>query len=59
VTDDLLELGRFSNLKAARARQIIGDIMTAVGQWPELARQAGVAAAKVREVERHFRRSLA
>jgi serine/threonine-protein kinase HipA len=57
--DDLLELARFCNLKAAPARRIIGDVMLAVEQWPKLARQAGVAAVKVREVERHFRKSLA
>ena len=59
VTDDLVELGRFCNLKAAGARRIIDDVLMAVRQWPELARQAGIAAPRVREVERHFRKSLA
>ena len=59
VTDDLLALARFCNLKSARARQIVGDVMLAVGQWPTLARQAGVATPRIKEVERQFRKSFA
>ncbi len=59
VTDDLVKLGRFCNLKAAGARRIIDDVLMAVRQWPEMARQAGITAPRAREVERHFRKSLA
>ncbi len=56
--DDLLDFGRFCNLKEARAKDIIGDVMTAITRWPTLARQAGVTAASVDEIERHFRTSI-
>ena len=54
--DDLLEFGRFCNLKAAHAKRILSSVMEAISQWSTLARQAGVAPARAREVKRHFRR---
>jgi len=59
ATDDLLEFARFCNMKAARARRIIGEVATGVKQWPELARRAGVGPDRTGEVERHFRTWLA
>jgi len=56
VMDDLLEFGRFCNLKAAHAKRILGSVMEAISQWPMLARQVGVDPARVREVKQHFRR---
>ncbi|MFQ5416638.1 MAG: type II toxin-antitoxin system HipA family toxin [Myxococcota bacterium] len=56
AADDLLEFARFCNLKAARARQIMDDVMVAVRQWPAIAAETGIPASKARAVERHHRR---
>jgi serine/threonine-protein kinase HipA len=55
VLDDLLEFARFCNIKAARARQVIDEVLQAVRQWPEFAGDAGVPPAKVAEVGHHHR----
>ena len=56
-TEDLLEFARFCDLKAARAKAIIDDVLAAAEQWPALAREAGVSADRAREVGAQFRRS--
>ena len=59
AANDLVEFARFCNMKATRARRIIGEVMAGVEHWPELARRAGVAPDRAGEVERHFRTWLA
>ncbi len=58
LADDLLEFGRSCNLKTARAKQVIGDVMEAVAQWPAIAEQAGLARATIDEVQRNQRTKL-
>jgi len=58
VLNDLLELARFCNIKTARAKQIIDEVVRAVRQWPEFAGDAGVPSARTTEVGRHHRVEL-
>ncbi len=55
VADDLMTFARFCNLKAPRAKRIIGDVSMAVGAWPGLAREAGIDDSRIEAVERRFR----
>ena len=56
VEDDLVAFGRFCNLKAARARNILGEATQAVAEWKTIADETGVLPAKADEVARHHRR---
>ena len=52
-----MTFARFCNLKAPRAKRIIGDVVMAVSSWPKFAREAGVDDARIDEVERTLRTS--
>ena len=56
--DDLLAFGRFCNLKPARAKQVIADVVQAVEQWPAIAERAGLARATIEKVQRSQRTAL-
>jgi len=56
VEDDLVAFGRFCNLKAARARNILGEVRQAVREWKTIADESGVLPAKADEIARHHRR---
>jgi serine/threonine-protein kinase HipA len=45
--DDLLEFGRFCNIKATRARRIIAEVVDAVRDWPSIAADVGVGEVKI------------
>jgi serine/threonine-protein kinase HipA len=49
--EDLLALARAADIKKARAEQIIDRVLDAVRRWPEFAGEAGVADARIREIE--------
>jgi serine/threonine-protein kinase HipA len=53
--EDLLELARFCNIKTARAKRTIDEVVDAVRDWPEIAGEAGVSPDKIREVGRNHR----
>ena len=50
-----MTFARFCNLKAPRAKRIIGDVALAVGAWPKLAREAGIDDTGTEAVKRCFR----
>lgn len=53
--DDLLEFGRFADLKPAETRSIIGTIRAAVSNWDRHCNTAGVEADMARKARRGFR----
>jgi serine/threonine-protein kinase HipA len=55
TTDDLLEFARFCNIKLARAKSILDEVLQAVRRWPEFAGDAGVDPARSAEIGRHHR----
>lgn len=54
--DDLMALGRFADLKPARIRTILADILDAVEQWPTHVQTAAVPPALADGAGRGFRR---
>jgi serine/threonine-protein kinase HipA len=56
--DDLLDFARFCNLKAARGRQIVREVVQAVRRWPAIAKDAGVPATTWKEIGQHHRLDL-
>jgi len=59
TSNDLLEFGRFCNVKAPRARRIIAEVVEAVREWPAVAAAVGVPEVKIDAVARTHRVELA
>src|SRR3546814_3948604 len=53
--DDLLEFGKFADLKTIETKAIISEIGAAVDRWSQFARDAGVPGAMAQKAKRGFR----
>ena len=56
--DDLLELGRFADLKTRRARTLVAHVHATVSQWPKFAVDAGVSADQLDAIKKTLRLEL-
>ena len=50
--DDFKAVAKFTGLKQGRYKKIIGEVEEAVREWPKFAKQNGVPARIVREIEK-------
>jgi serine/threonine-protein kinase HipA len=51
--EDLLALANAANIKKVRANQMVDCVIEAVDRWPDFARKAGVADARIQEIQKH------
>lgn len=58
TADDLMQFGRFCNIKPPAARAIIGEVVEAVRQWPRLARDTGVGTEAIDLIAQAHRMSV-
>ncbi len=56
--DDLLQFGRYADLKTARIKGMIDDIMVAVGQWTVYTDKAGLSPERALRIKDGFRGDL-
>ena len=56
--EDLLALANVADIKKARANQMIDRVIEAVRLWPDFAKKAGVADARVMEIQTNQRTNL-
>ncbi|MCA8833501.1 MAG: type II toxin-antitoxin system HipA family toxin [Proteobacteria bacterium] len=56
--DDLLRFGKYADLKTARIKGMIDDIMTAVGQWTVYTDKAGLSPERASRIKKGFRGDL-
>jgi serine/threonine-protein kinase HipA len=56
--EDLLALAHVADIKKARANQMIDRVIEAVRLWPDFAKKAGVADARVMEIQANQRTNL-
>jgi serine/threonine-protein kinase HipA len=56
--EDLLALANVADIKKARANQMIDRVIEAVHLWPDFAKKAGVADARVMEIQTNQRTNL-
>ncbi len=58
TANDLLEFGRFCNLKAAQSGRVVSEVVSAVDGWTEIASEAGISPDRIEEVRRNHRMAL-
>jgi len=55
---DLIDLAHAADIKTARARQLIDRVIDAVNRWPDIASEAGVDDARIKQIQASQRTHL-